>query len=268
MKIMAVDNEKPALEGLTRTIQKVLPEAEVISFRDPYEALEYGRRGDTDIAFLDIAMQPVNGIDLAAKLKEVSPCINIIFTTGYSEYTGDAMRIHASGYIMKPVTMEKVRREIEDLRYPLKPDQPSRLKVRTFGNFEVFCGSEPVHFCYTKTKELLAYLIDRRGALCTNGEIMAILWEDDANEKHTSYLKNLRKDLRQTLEDLGFSDVLVRRRGMIGIIPSEVDCDYYDVLAGRSEAAARYSGEYMSQYSWAEYTNGELERIIAKISGR
>ena len=262
MKIMTVDNEKLALEGLTRTIQKVLPSAETVSFIDPEEALEYGTREEIDIAFLDINMNPVNGVELARNLKLHNQRINIIFTTGYSEYTGDAMKIHASGYIMKPVTMEKVKREIEDLRYPLSPEKKPKLHAQTFGNFEVFVNDEPVHFAYTKTKELLAYLIDRKGSLCTNGEIMAILWEDDANERHTSYLKNLRHDLANTLESLGCSEALVRRRGMIGIVTSEIDCDYYDFLAGKPGAEMSYGGEYMSQYSWAEYTNGELERLL------
>jgi two-component SAPR family response regulator len=262
MKIMTVDNEKLALEGLTRTIQKVLPSAETVSFIDPEEALEYGTREEIDIAFLDINMNPVNGVELARNLKQYNQRINIIFTTGYSEYTGDAMKIHASGYIMKPVTIDKVRKEINDLRYPLQKETEKLLRVQTFGNFEVFADNEPIHFAYTKTKELLAYLIDRRGSLCTNGEIMAILWEDDASEKHTSYLKNLRKDLRASLEERGCGNVLIRRRGMIGIVPSLIDCDFYEFMAGRPEARQNYAGEYMAQYSWAEFTHAELERLL------
>ena len=82
------------------------------------------------------------------------------------------------------------------------------------------------------------------------------------NRHHTSYLKNLRHDLANTLESLGCSEALVRRRGMIGIVTSEIDCDYYDFLAGKPGAEMSYGGEYMSQYSWAEYTNGELERLL------
>lgn len=257
MKIIAVDNEKLALEGLEKTIRRVIPGADVTSFRDPRQVLE-NDVSDIDVAFLDINMYPVNGIELAKKLRQINPHVNVIFTTGYSEYTGDAMGIHASGYIMKPVTFEKVKKEIEDLRYPVNTEQGSRVRVQTFGNFEVFMNHQPVHFKYSKTKELLAYLVDRRGSLCTNGEIMAILWEDDASEKHTSYLKNLRKDLCTTLDELGCGDILVRRRGNIGIIPSKIDCDYYDYLAGKKDARESYGGEYMTQYSWAEYTHGEL----------
>lgn len=261
MKIMIVDNEKTALEGLVRTICKAVPQAETFAFRDPEEALESGKKEIPDIAFLDINMHPINGVELAKQLKKINPNINIIFTTGYSEYTGDAMKIHASGYIMKPVTMEKLKKEIEDLRYPLTESEKPKLRIHTFGNFEVFFDGEPVHFAYTKTKELLAYLVDRNGALCTNGEIMAILWEDDANERHTSYLKNLRKDLGTTLETLGCGDVLIRRRGMIGIVPSQVQCDYYDYMSGKKEPGSSYGGEYMTQYSWAEFTHAELERM-------
>ena len=83
-------------------------------------------------------MRGVSGIDVAKQLKEIIPDINIIFVTGYDEYTKDAMAMHASGYIEKPVTAGKVRKETEDLRYPLPAENEPRLKFQCFGNFEVY----------------------------------------------------------------------------------------------------------------------------------
>lgn len=64
------------------------------------------------MAFLDIDMRGTNGMELAKRLKENQPKINIIFVTGYSEYMGDAFSIHASGYVLKPPTKEKIELEI------------------------------------------------------------------------------------------------------------------------------------------------------------
>lgn len=263
MTILAVDDEKIALEGLERTIKKVLPDAQVHSFWNTKEALEFIKQTACDIAFLDIEMREMDGITLAKRIKGIYPKINIIFTTGYSEYAGSAFSLHASGYVTKPITTEKIQNEIEELRYPVQVSDPSRLRVKTFGNFEVYADGKPLVFRYNKSKELFAYLIDRNGSLCTNNEIMNVLWEEAENpSKHKSYMKNARADMIATLEAAGHDDVLVRQRGAIGVIPDKLECDYYDWLAGKASGINAYRGEYMMQYSWSEVTHGALEERL------
>ncbi|MGL4282475.1 hypothetical protein [Eubacterium aggregans] len=46
----------------------------------------------------------------------------------------------------------------------------------------------------------------------------------------------------------------------MGIIVEQIQCDYYDWLAGKASGINAYRGEYMSQYSWGEETHGVLER--------
>ncbi|MGN0341707.1 MAG: response regulator [Roseburia sp.] len=261
MTIIAVDDEKIALEGLVNTISQVSPEAEVHGFRDAKSALEFAGAHSCDVAFLDIEMRVLNGMELARRLKLENPLINIVFATGYDEYMSQAFLLRASGYVTKPVTREKVKQELENLRNPVPVSRENRIRVQTFGNFEVFYGEEPVRFQYSKTKEMLAYLIDRNGALCTNGELMAILWEDEAKSGgHTSYLKNIRKDLMSTLEKYGMEDAVIRQRGMIGISPPKISCDYFDWIAGKPAGLNAYRGEYMNQYPWSEFTHGVLEK--------
>lgn len=112
-----------------------------------------------------------------------------------------------------------------------------------------------MYFRYDRSKEILAYLVDRRGAYCTNAEITAILWED---EKHISYFSNLRKDLLDTFKEKGCREVIDAGWGRMRIDKELVDCDYYEWCAGSPQGINRYQGEYMSQYSWAEITNAAL----------
>mgnify|MGYP002513243935 CR=1 FL=1 len=156
---------------------------------------------------------------------------------------------------MKPITPEKVKLELENLRRPII--EKKRLKVQTFGNFEAYIDGRPIAFKYSKTKELLAYLVDRKGALCTNGEIIAILFEDD--EGHDAYFRSLRKDLTDVLEMAGCGEVLSQQRGRIGIIPELVDCDYFNWCSGKRTGVNAFRGEYMTQYSWAEATCALLQ---------
>ena len=149
-----------------------------------------------------------------------------------------------------------VLKEIDRLRFPILTDT-KRIHVKTFGQFEVFIDGIPVMSKYNKTRELFAFLVDKNGALSSNHEIMSALWDDD-KMRHISYLKNIKSDMIKTLKKFGVDDVIVRQRGRLGIIPDIMDCDYFDMLAGDERAIAKYNGEYMSQYSWAEFTNGML----------
>ncbi len=261
MNIIAVDDEKIALEGLLGIIHEVVPEAQIRGFRNAMEAREYVTENHVDVAFLDIEMRDMDGISLAKHIKKINSKINIIFTTGYSDFTGQAMELHASGYILKPATVEKVQLELNELRNPPERIIQKRIRAKAFGYFEIYLDGRPITFKYTKTKELLAFLIDRNGALCSNKEISDALWEDDIAENHVSYLKNLRKDLMSTFTEAGCPEFIVRQWGKLGIVPELVDCDYYLWLKGVPEGINAYRGEYMNQYSWAEYTHASLDMM-------
>ena len=253
MKIIAVDDEKIALQGLLSSIQKAAPDAMVYGFRYASEAVEHMKVERCDVAFLDIEMKATDGVTAAKILKEINPDINIIFATGFGSYRDVAFDLHASGYLIKPITAEGVKRELDNLRRPV-PGQ-KKLKVITFGNFQVLYGEEHVKFKYQKTKEMLAYLIDRRGSMCNGSELMSILFEDDSHQK---YYNQLRLDLINTLKSLGCESVIVQSRGMLGISVNDLECDYIDYLNGKEELANLYHGEYMAQYSFAELTNASL----------
>ena len=246
MKILLVDDEELQLTRLTESVKKVLPTDEVSSFTNPLEALNYAEKNQIDIAFLDIEMPGLNGIMLAKKLKNINPKINIIFVTAYDNYALEAYKMHASGYISKPVNEERIKEEIDGLRYPVELPPTKKLQIKCFGNFEVFHDGKPVKFSYQKSKELFAYLIDREGSSVNINEMNAILWEED----HSSYLRNLIADIRQILKSINCSDVLIRKHNAYSIDLTKVDCDAYEYKKGNPNAIMMYRGEYMIQYSW------------------
>ncbi len=73
MKILCVDDEPLALKMLEMSVKKAKPDAEVSAFRKPRELLEAAQQGGCDIAFLDIHMRGMNGVELAKELKTVNP---------------------------------------------------------------------------------------------------------------------------------------------------------------------------------------------------
>ncbi|MEG1801695.1 MAG: hypothetical protein RR273_06920, partial [Oscillospiraceae bacterium] len=174
-----------------------------------------------------------------------------------------ALSLHSSGYIMKPATKEKIEYELEHLRHPVPMHTKHKLWIQCFGNFEVFADGEPIKFTYNKTKELLAFLIDRKGAYCSNGEIIGSLWEaDDDSVKRNSYLRDLKADLIAEFTALGMERAICKQRGMMAVLVEKLACDYYNWMQGDIEAINAYRGEYMSQYSWGEFTHGGIELTV------
>ena len=262
MRILVADDEVLALELVKNSILKVVPDAELHCFSRTSDLLNFVENETCDIAFLDINMAGVTGLDIARRLKSVSKEINIIFVTGYGEYTGDAMDMHASGYILKPVTPEKVQKELNDLRYPL-PDN-KLITAKCFGNFDVFTTQgEPVKFSRSKSKELLAILISKKGTSCTVKELTSTLFENaEDDDKKKEYTQQLISTMMRTLRDIGAEGIINKSYNSIGIDPELIDCDWYKFNEKDPESWSQYSGEFMAQYSWAEYVNGYLETVV------
>lgn len=253
MNVIIVDDERIILTTEMKKISRVLVDATIMPFQNAHEAIAYAKQTKIDIAFLDINMHGMTGLELAEKMSLINPKINIIFCTGYSEYSLDAHDLYCSAYLMKPITEEMIQKALSKLRYPIE-DTKKLLRVQCFGNFNVFKDGQPVKFKNSKTKELFAYLIDRRGTTVSTKEMVVVLFEEDDK---SSYVRNLRSDLYETFEILGVGDVLVREGNNIGVSMDKIDCDYYNYLEGSKHL---FQGEYMSQYSFGEETLGQLLR--------
>ena len=249
MKILLVDDEKLQLSRLEEAVRDVLPGAEIHSFSNPLHAATQSEKTPFDIAFLDISMPALNGIQLAKKLKQSNPKVNVVFVTAHDDYAYESFRIHASGYVLKPVNAAKVKAEIEALRHPVELENRKKLQVKCFGNFDVFHNGVPLDFSYSKSKEVFAYLVDREGAAVSINELNAVLWEED----HKSYLRNLIADIQNTLKSIGAEDVFVKRHSECFIDATKIDCDAYHYKEGDPRALNLYRGEYMSQYDWAVF---------------
>lgn len=247
MNILLVDDEELQLMRLVSEAKKVFKNDSLFSFDNPLNALKKAKEVEIDIAFLDIEMPGLNGIALAKELKKIHPTTNLIFVTAYNNYAIDAYQLHASGYVLKPVSAESIRREVDGLRYPVKLETKKKIEVKCFGNFEIFYKGTPVKFAYQKSKEVFAYLVDREGALINLNELNAVLWEED----HKSYLRNLIVDIQRTLKSIGCGGVFIKHHNECGIDVSKIDCDAYEYKKGNPTALRMYRGDYMAQYDWA-----------------
>ena len=262
MTIMLVAENDQTLKDTTALLGELRPDAEVISFADSLEALAAARERPVDVALLTANMPELDGLDLGQYLKDLHPAVNLVFLDPDDAQALDALSLHASGCLLLPVSKFALSAELDDLRYPVGGGPTNRVFAQTFGNFELFVDGEPVAFKYSRTKEVVALLVNNRGAQTTNGEIIAALWEDDGDpDKKASYLSNLRQDLQNTMTRLKLSGIIVKQRGSLGIAVDRIECDLYDWLDKKKESKYHYLGDYMNQYSWAEYVHAELDDI-------
>lgn len=251
MKIIACDDERPGLENLTIAIREAVPSCELTTFRYPGDVLQYAKDYSFDVAFLDISMPEMSGIELAKELKKILPNLNVIFVTAYSIYAIDAVNIHASGYVMKPVSKEAVEKEMNNLLHPIGID--GDMYVQTFGQFEVFVQGRPLKFVSAKCKEMFAYLVDKDGASVNRKELSAALFLDEPYTlKVQNYFSKIVKALVESLRQAGFEHILIREYNSYAIQKDAFVCDLYEYEKGNPTAINKYHGEYMTQYEWAE----------------
>lgn len=258
MKILIVDDERGAREDLRRAVGNVTGTAEIVMAKTAAEALKYAGKSSFDAVFLDINLPDMDGLITAREMNEMRPGTNIIIQTADPGFALEAYGLYVCDYILKPVSEKDIRRALEHLRWPVSEALP-RLEVRCFGRFEVLWNGRPLKFSRSGSKELLAYLIDHKGELVSMDDIAYALCEDVGDVmKAKIHIRVFLCELNHTLDRIGMREVLIRKRGEMAICRDMVDCDYYRMLDGDTGASTGFRGEYMTQYSWAEYTEAQL----------
>ena len=234
MNAICVDDEAQVLNHVVSSCQKLRLLDEVKGFTDAQDALEWLDGHPADLALLDIDMPGMNGLELAGRIRKIHPGISIIFITAFSQYAlgGRTAR------------------------------KPAHITMQTFGHFEILVDGTALAFRRSKSKELLAYLVDRRGAGVTRQDAFAALWEDRPYDvSMQKQMDVVIRSLRDTLQKYGIGDVFELKSRNLRVRMEMIDCDLYRFLEGDEEAVNAYFGEYMSQYTWASNTEAQLAQL-------
>lgn len=255
MKVICVDDERLLAEHVAKLCRELPGVEEAQAFSHPTRALEWLESHSADLALLDIDMPGMNGMELAAHIKARYPKTAIIFLTGYSRYAVDAFRLRVSGYLLKPVDPGQLAEEVEYAFAGRQNTQRAHIEARTFGNFDLLVDGKPVPFKQAKCKELLAYLIDRRGSGVSRAEAFAILWEDRPYDRPMQkQFDVIIRSLRDSLREAGAEYIFEMKSGMLRIVPEKISCDLFRFCSGDVSAFNAYAGEYMNGYAWATMT--------------
>ena len=243
MRALCVDDEYLLLRGLREAVAASPLITSVEAFDDCQDALDWARTHEFDVAFLDIRMPVMDGLELGRELRKLHPKVPLFFCTGYKDYAVDAFDIHADGYLVKPVTAERVQQELEYLRSEDGP--PPLLTVRCYGGFEVYdAQGQPLRFRRTRARELLALLVHRGGMGITAKKVCALMFEDDGemDQKNMNYFFKLYYDLVRVLQETGAGEVLQKNYNNYCVDMSRI----------RVDETGKGTLPYLEEYDWAE----------------
>ena len=262
MKTIVVSNEALAIQKLIRETQNTHGLEIVGIFQNALAALDYTESHQVDLVVLDVCVEETAGISLGHELRRENPDMMLIYIAEDQRYAMEAIQLHVAAYLVKPFSKEDLQYAVETARL-LSGKRKKRIFARTFGYFDVFVDGKPIMFKSAKAKELLAFLIDRRGGIVTTDQMINALWEDRPNDELTQNLcSKLVKTLQNELKAHDAGDMLIVARGNRRVDTEMFECDLYDMLDGRGKVRDQYMGEYMLDYSWSEGRNALLDRYL------
>lgn len=258
MKVIYVDDESTLLENFRLTVEGLELIDTLNLFRKSEEALKWAQEHPVDVAFLDIEIPVMNGIELAKKLKKIDRNIRIVFVTAFEQYALQAFGVEAIGYLLKPYAREEVENELIKASY-VRPRPKVKVEIHTMPDLMITVNGKPFQIGYTKQEELLALLIDRGEVGVTGGEATACLWPDK-NASDSLYRVTLSR-LKERLKEAGIEHIIDTKGKKKFIRTDQVECDLYQMLSGDPGAIERYTGAYLRKFSWAEERNAQLLEI-------
>jgi two-component system, LytTR family, response regulator len=235
-RAVIVEDEQPILD-LMKVILGRHPQYHIAgAFTSPLEALERIPELRPDVAFIDVEMPRMTGLELALKLRERMDALQIVFTTAYRQYALEAFDVQALDYVLKPVTpsaIERVTRRLQAGSPSGESQQDSKEEnapsIRCFGPFDVRNSEgKLVHFPTRKTEELFAYFLCHPGQEISKWHLADMLWPDTLGDRSLHSLHNTIYRLKKVLKEQGIPIQIQKTND--GYTLEEPD-QPYDVLA-------------------------------------
>jgi len=188
IKVLLVDDEILNIRYLKSIIDKIEGIEIIGTYTQPLQAIEFLKTNKVDIAFLDIELPDMNGIELALNLQNLQFGIEIVFVTAYSNYAIEAFNLHALHYLLKPIKNEQVVELVEHFKriqiHTKNTSDSNNPKIIYFDFFKLINSlGEEVKWPTKKTAELCAYFLLHTGQKLPKYKIIEDLWSDIDEEK-------------------------------------------------------------------------------------
>ena len=254
IRVLCVSDNQNLIKQMESVVKEILPSSDV--YKEEKITLKDIKKYKPQIILLS---SNIDNFNIAKQINAEEIKTIVIFVGDEKIDAYDAMKVHAKGFILAPLTKENFKEELISLNLF---DKKKRIEVKTFGNFDILLDGQSLKFTRSKSKELIAYLIDKKGTSVSSSELIVNLWEEhDVCKTTRSMLHNLISDIKDTLIKYDILDIFEMDRNAYRIICEKVSCDYFDLLNGKKSAINQFTGEYMAAYEWAMFTASMLENM-------
>lgn len=275
LNAIIIDDEKPAIEVLKLLLEKTGQICVVGSFMSAVQALSEVQNLKPDVAFLDIEMPEMSGLELAEKIIEAGIDIEIVFVTAYNKYALEAFRVNAIDYILKPLSSDDISQTITRLK-KVRPSQDSpqmpadKGRIYCFGRLLVYgagCG-KAVKWRTSKAEELFAFMLQNLNNEVSKWIITQVLWPECETEKLNVHLHTTIYIIKKTLlsANIKFDFTFTNGRYKLELPDVYIDAAEFEAITNAEitlsaasierykKALCVYKGNYLeeNEYLWSQ----------------
>ncbi|HHD81716.1 MAG TPA: response regulator transcription factor [Campylobacterales bacterium] len=213
MKVLIVDDESLALSRLKRLLNEA-DIKEITACNSPIEAMKEVAKTTFDLVFLDISMPQMSGLELANHIMEIAPQTFIVFQTAYSEYALDAYQSGGVAYLLKPLSLEEVKKTLEKVQGISRPTSSLNKKIMgKSGNRLYIIDSDDIYYIKADLDEVIVKIKEADVYVRKKiGELDLLLDTPNFFRVHRSYIVNIdkiksMKSVEQSKLEISFKEI-------------------------------------------------------------
>lgn len=279
-----IDDEQLAIDVLEILLKEIQGIEIVGKYTDPQLALTDIPKLNADVAFIDMEMGELHGLELAEIIQSRYPNhLEIVFVTAYPQFALEAFEVNAIDYLLKPVirerleaTVQKVARRLGDYQKRQSQVDPKQknLFVQVMGSFHLIdTNGNAVKWRTRKVKELFVYLWHQQAKGVHRSELITHLWPDITEDRATALMHTTVYQLRKVIRQMGFEKpVVLRNEHYVLNVHTHSDLDHLNKLLASTDinsttiekALKLYEGNYLEieDYDWAISKQGEIKDLF------
>ena len=240
MKVLIVDDEKLALSRLKRILNEE-GVSNIVACNNPIDAIKEATKSKFDVAFLDISMPTMSGLELANTILEMNPNIFIVFQTAFDEHALEAYNAGGLDYLLKPISNESIKKSLE--------------KIKKFMNISNTSDTPTIK----SSKKIVAkrgskiYMIDIDDIYYIKADLDEVIIRTKETD---AYVRKKMQDMQELLKDKNFFRVhrsyivnVDKIKSMKSVEQSKLEISFVDIddIVTSSKDGAKEFREYIEE---------------------
>jgi len=279
LRVVIIDDEQKSIDYLQYLLNNFNEVKIVGKYTNPEKLIKELPKLHIDVAFVDMKMGKLHGLEVAESVSSIYPHIEIIFVTAYPEFALEAYEVNALDYLLKPVDIKRLEKTIDKLNFRIsnyirnkqkKEKNDTYLIAQIMGEFLLYDSEmTEVKWRTKKVKELFAFLWHHNEHGVNRSQILMALWPDLLEEKAIAMLHTTVYELRKEIHSYGFeAPVIFRNERYVLNVTVKSDLDKLKNILSTTEVTQSkvsdlikfYIGDYLENesYEWAFH---EQEKI-------